>query len=124
MDLTDLPMARGFVSRGAVRDGYARKVLSWRVSITLDVHGCLEARAEAIARDGLPEIMSPDQGARFTSQAFTGFLKEQGIRLSMDGKGAWRDHGFIERRWRSVKYEAVYLHADDTVSDSRVGLGR
>ena len=94
------------------------------VSITMDVHFCVEALEEAIALYGAPEIMNTDQGSQFTSQTFTGLLKEHGIRISMDGKGAWRDNVFIERLWRSVKYEEVYLHAYETVSDSRTGLGR
>ncbi len=124
MDLTYIPMARGFVYLVAVLDWYSRKVLSWRVSITMDVHFCLEALEEAIALYGPPEIMNTDQGSQFTSQAFTDMLKEHGIRISMDGKGAWRDNVFIERLWRSVKYEEVYLHAYDTVSDSKIGLAR
>ena len=124
MDITYVPMARGFVYLAAVMDGYSRKVLSWRVSITLDVHFCLEAMEEAIARYGKPEIVNTDQGSQFTSQAFTGLLKEQGIQISLDGKGAWRDNVFIERLWRSVKYEEIYLHAYDTVSDARAGFGR
>jgi group II intron reverse transcriptase/maturase len=124
MDLTYIPMARGFVYLVAVLDWYSRKVLSWRVSITMDVHFCLEALEEAIALHGSPEIMNTDQGSQFTSQAFTDLLKEHDIRISMDGKGAWRDNVFIERLWRSVKYEEVYLHAYDTVSDSRAGIGR
>ncbi len=124
MDITYIPMARGFVYLVAVMDWYSRKVLSWKVSITMDVHFCLEAVEEAIARFGPPEIMNTDQGSQFTSMAFTGLLKEHGIRISMDGKGAWRDNVFIERLWRSVKYEEVYLHAYDTVSDSRTGIGR
>jgi putative transposase len=124
MDITYIPMARGFVYLVAVLDWYSRKVLSWRVSITMDVHFCLEALEEAIDVHGAPEIVNTDQGSQFTSQAFTGLLKEHGIRISMDGKGAWRDNVFIERLWRSVKYEEVYLHAYDTVSDSRAGIGR
>ncbi len=124
MDITYIPMARGFVYLVAVMDWYSRKVLSWRVSITMDLHFCLEALEEAIAVYGAPEIMNTDQGSQFTSQAFTGMLKEHGIRISMDGKGAWRDNVFVERLWRSVKYEEVYLHAYDAVSDSRLGLGR
>ena len=124
MDITYIPMARGFVYLVAVLDWYSRKVLSWRVSITMDVHFCLEALEEAINVHGVPEIVNTDQGSQFTSQAFTGLLKEHGIRISMDGKGAWRDNVFIERLWRSVKYEEVYLHAYDTVSDSRAGIGK
>jgi len=124
MDLTYIPMARGFVYLVAVMDWYTRKVLSWRVSITMDVHFCIEALEEAMVRFGPPEIMNTDQGSQFTSLAFTSLLKEHDIRISMDGKGAWRDNVFIERLWRSVKYEEVYLHAYDTVSDSRAGIGR
>ena len=124
MDITYIPMARGFVYLVAVLDWYSRKVLSWRVSITMDVHFCLEVLEEAIALHGIPAIVNTDQGSQFTSQAFTGLLKQHGIRISMDGKGAWRDNVFIERLWRSVKYEEVYLHAYDTVSDSRAGIGR
>ena len=124
MDVTYIPMARGFVYLVAVLDWTSRKVLSWRVSITMDVHFCLEALEEAINVHGVPEIVNTDQGCQFTSQAFTGLLKQHGIRISMDGKGAWRNNVFIERLWRSVKYEEVYLHAYDTVSDSRAGIGR
>lgn len=124
MDITYIPMARGFVYLAAVLDWYSRKVLSWRVSITMDVHFCLEALEEAIDRHGAPEIVNTDQGSQFTSQAFTDLLKQHNIRISMDGKGAWRDNVFIERLWRSVKYEEVYLHAYDTVADSRSGIGK
>ena len=124
MDITYIPMARGFVYLVAVLDWYSRKVLSWRVSITMDVHFCLEALEEAIDVHGVPEIVNTDQGSQFTSQAFTGLLKERGIRISMDSKGSWCDNVFIERLWRSVKYEEVYLHAYDTVSDSRTGIGK
>ena len=124
MDITYIPMARGFVYLVAVLDWYSRKVLSWRVSITMDVHFCIEALEEAIGRYGAPEIVNTDQGSKFTSQAFIGLLKQHDIRISMDGKGAWRDNVFIERLWRSVKYEEVYLHAYDTVSDSRTGIGK
>ena len=122
MDITYIPMARGFMYLVAVLDWYSRKVLSWRVSITMDVYFCLEALEEAIARYGAPEIVNTDQGSQFTSQAFTGLLSKHGIRISMDGKGSWRDNVFIERLWRSVKYEEVYLHAYDTVSDARAGI--
>jgi putative transposase len=124
MDITYIPMARGFVYLVAVLDWYSRKVLSWRVSITMDVHFCIEALEDAINVHGVPEIVNTDQGSQFTSQAFTGLLKDHGIRISMDGKGAWRDNVFIERLWRSVKYEEVYLHAYDNVSDSSVGFGK
>ena len=124
MDITYIPMARGLVYLVAVLDWYSRKVLSWRVSITMVVHFCLEALEEAIDVHGVPELVNTDQGSQFTSQAFTGLLKERGIRISMDGKGSWRNNVFIERLWRSVKYEEIYLHAYDTVSDSRAGIGK
>ena len=124
MDISYIPMARGFVYLVAVLDWYSRRVLSWKVSTTMDVHFCLEAVEEAIANYGTPEIMNTDQGSQFTGQAFTGLLKENNIRISMDGKGAWRDNVFVERLWRSVKYEEVYLHAYDSVSSTRAGLDR
>jgi putative transposase len=117
-------MARGFVYLAAVLDWHTRRVLSWKVSITMDVHFCLEAVEEAIERYGTPEIMNTDQGSQFTSQAFTGLLKEHEIKISMDGKGSWRDNVFIERLWRSVKYEDIYLRAYDSASAVRTGLNR
>ena len=99
-------------------------MLSWRVSITLDSVFCIAAVDEAIARHGPPEIFNTDQGAQFTSAAFTGLLLAHGIRISMDGKGCWRDNIFVERLWRSLKYEEVYLHAYDSVSAATIGLGR
>jgi putative transposase len=124
MDITYLPMARGFVYLAAVVDWFTRKVLSWKVSITMDAHFCLEAVEEALQRYGTPEIMNTDQGRQFTSQAFLGLMKKHDIRVSMDGKGAWRDNVFVERLWRSVKYEDVYLRAYETVSVVRAGLNR
>ena len=124
MDITYIPMACGFVYLAAVIDWYSRRVLSWKVSNTMDVHFCLEAVEEAMEKHGRLEIMNTDQGSQFTSQAFTGLLKDNGIRISMDGKGAWRDNVFVERLWRSVKYEEVYLHAYDSVSSTRAGLDR
>jgi putative transposase len=124
MDITYIPMARGFAYLTAVVDWYARRVLAWRLSITMDVYFCLEALEQAISRYGTPDILNTDQGSQFTSLAFTALLNEHGIRISMDGKGAWRDNIFVERLWRSVKYEEVYLHAYDTVSDARMGLER
>lgn len=123
MDITYIPMARGFVYLADVIDWYSPRVQSWRVSITLDVQFCLEAMDEAIVRYGKPEVVNTDQRAQFTSQAFTGLLKEQGIQVSMDGKGARRDSAFVERVWRSVKHEEVYLHAYHTISDARTGIG-
>ena len=124
MDITYIPMARGFVYLTVVLDWATRRVLSWKISITMDVHFCLEAVEEAISCYGTPEIMNTDQGSQFTSQAFTGFLKEHGIKISMDGKGSWRDNVFIERLWRSVKYEDIYLRAYGSVSDVKAGLNR
>ncbi len=122
MDITYIPMARGHVYLTAVLDWHTRRVLAWRVSITMDTAFCLEALDEALAKHGAPEIVNTDQGSQFTSTAFTGRLKEQGIRISMDGKGSWRDNVFIERLWKSVKYEEVYLKAYDTVSAAWSGL--
>ena len=124
MDITYIPMARGFVYLVAVVDWHTRRVLSWKLSTTMDVHFCLEAVEEAIAKYGKPDIMNTDQGSQFTSLAFTQLLKENDIRISMDGKGCWRDNVFVERLWRSVKYEEVYLHAYDSVSAARKGLER
>ncbi len=124
MDITYIPMARGFVYLAAVLDWHSRRVLAWKVSNTMDVHFCLEAVEEAIENYGTPEIMNTDQGSQFTSLAFTKLLKDNDIRISMDGKGAWRDNVFVERLWRSVKYEEVYLHAYDSVSATRAGLDR
>jgi len=122
-DITYIPMRRGFVYLVAVLDWYSRRVLSWRVSNTLTTDFCLDAVREAIARHGRPEIFNTDQGSQFTSSEFTGLLKEQGIQISMDGKGCWRDNVFVERLWKSVKYEEVYLKAYDSVSAAKAGLG-
>ena len=124
MDITYIPMARGFVYLAAVVDWFSRRVLAWRVSITMEVDFCLEAVEEALARHGRPEIFNTDQGSQFTSAAFTGLLPDNGIAISMDGKGAWRDNVFVERLWRSVKYEEVYLRAYDSVGQARASLGR
>ena len=124
MDLTYIPMARGFVYLAAVIDWFSRKVLSWRISITMDTAFCIEAVEEALARYGRPDIFNTDQGSQFTSAAFTGLLLGNGIKISMDGKGAWRDNVFVERLWRSVKYEEVYLHAYDSVAQARASIGR
>jgi len=124
MDITYIPMARGFVYLVAVVDWFTRRVLSWKVSITMDVHFCLEAVEDAMEQYGTPEIMNTDQGSQFTSQAFTGLLKENDIRISMDGKGAWRDNVFVERLWRSVKYEDIYLRAYESTAAVRTGLNR
>jgi putative transposase len=122
MDITYIPMARGFVYLAAVVDWFSRRVLSWRLSISMDVGFCIEAVEEALGRYGSPEIFNTD--SQFTSMAFTGLLRENGIAISMDGRGSWRDNVFVERLWRSIKYEEVYLHAYDTVSDARASIGR
>lgn len=124
MDITYIPMARGFVYLAAVVDWFTRRVLSWRLSITMEVDFCIEAVEEALARHGRPEIFNTDQGSQFTSADFTGLLLKNGIAISMDGRGAWRDNVFVERLWRSVKYEEVYLRAYDSVSEARASLGR
>ncbi|MFC7553471.1 IS3 family transposase [Pseudoroseomonas wenyumeiae] len=121
-DLTYIPMRRGFLYLAAVMDWATRKVLSWRVSNTMDVEFCLEALEEALARYGRPEIFNSDQGSQFTSPRFTGVLQRAGVRISMDGRGRWMDNVFIERLWRSLKYECVYLHAFETGSEMRAGL--
>jgi putative transposase len=122
MDITYLPMARGFVYLTVVMDWYSRRVLSHRISITMDTSFCLDALEEAVAKYGKPDIMNTDQGSQFTSQAFTQYLKENDIRISMDGKGAWRDNVFIERLWRTVKYEHVYLHAYESTSEAKMKI--
>ena len=124
MDITYIPMARGFVYLAAVLDWFSRRVLAWRVSITMEVEFCLEALEEALARYGRPEIFNTDQGSQFTSAAFTGLLLNNAIAISMDGRGAWRDNVFVERLWRSVKYEEVYLRAYDSVAEARASIGR
>ena len=117
-------MARGFVYLVAVVDWFSRRVLSHRVSITMDADFCVEALQEALAKHGKPEIFNTDQGSQITSEAFTGVLKAHEIGLSMDGKGTWRNNVFVERIWKSVKYEEVYLRAYDSVGQARTSLGR
>jgi putative transposase len=124
MDITSVPMARGFVSLAAVVDWFSRRVLSWRVSITLEAAFCVEALEDALARHGRPEVFNTDQGSPFTSHDFTGVLLQAGIAISMDGKGSWRDNVVVERLWRSIKDEEVYLRASDTVSDARASNAR
>jgi len=124
MDITYIPLARGFVYLAAVLDWFSRRVLSWRVSITMEVGCCLDAVEEALARHGRPEIFNTDQGSQFTSASFTGLLLGNDIAVSMDGRGAWRDNVFVERLWRSVKYEEVYLRAYDSVAEARASIGR
>ena len=124
MDITYVPMARGFVYLAAVVDWFSRRVLAWRLSISMDASFCIEAVEEALARHGKPAIFNTDQGSQFTSMAFTGVLKAAGIAISMDGRGAWRDNVFVERLWRTIKYEEVYLRAYASVSEARASLGR
>lgn len=124
MDITYIPMARGFVYLAAVVDWFSRKVLSWRLSITLETEFCLEAVEEALAGYGKPEIFNTDQGSQFTSIAFTNLLTKHDIKISMDGKGSWRDNVFVERLWRTIKYEEVYLRAYNNVPEARSSLGR
>ncbi len=124
MDITYIPMARGFLYLAAVMDWATRRVLSWRVSVTMDTSFCVDAVEEAIATYGRPKIFNTDQGAQFTSAAFTGLLTLHGIQISMDGQGCWRDNIFIERLWRTLKYEEVYLHAYDSVSAAKAGIDR
>lgn len=123
-DITYIPMARGFVYLFAVMDWYSRRVLAWRISNTLSADFCVEAVQEAIDRYGAPEIFNTDQGSQFSGGQFIGLLSSNGIRISMDGKGCWRDNVFVERLWRSVKYEEVYLHAYQSVAEARSGIGR
>ena len=123
-DLTYIPMRRGFLYLVAVMGWATRKVLSWRVSNTMDVGFCIEALEQALARFGRPEIFNSDQGSQFTSLAFTGVLQQAGVRISMDGRGRWMDNVFIERLWRSLKYECIYLNAFETGSELRAGLSR
>ena len=124
MDITYIPMARGFVYLAAVVDWFSRRVLAWRLSITLEAGFCIEALEEALARHGKPAIFNTDQGSQFTSGDFTGVLLKAGVAISMDGRGSWRDNVFVERLWRTIKYEEVYLHAYDTVTHARASLGR
>jgi len=123
MDITYIPMARGFVYLAVVLDWFSRRVLSWRVSITMEAAFCVETLEEALAKHGKPEIFNTDQGSQFTGTAFIGTLTKNCIDISMDGKGAWRDNVFVERLWRSVKYEEVYLKAYDSVSEARTSIG-
>ena len=121
-DITYIPMARGFLYLVAIMDWHSRYVLAWRLSNTMDVEFCVEALEEALSK-GKPEIFNTDQGSQFTSDAFTGALLEQGIQISMDGKGSYQDNIFVERLWRSIKYEEVYLKAYQNGSEARRGIG-
>jgi len=123
-DITYIPMSRGHVYLVAIIDWYSRRVLAWRLSNTLDTNFCVEALQEAIASHGTPEIFNSDQGSQFTSEAFTDELKQHNIRISMDGKGRWVDNVFVERLWRSVKYEEVYLRAYASIAEARASLAR
>ncbi len=121
-DITYIPMARGFLYLVAIMDWYSRYVLSWRLSSTLDADFCIDALEEALSK-ARPDIFNTDQGTQFTGGAFIGLLKQHGIRISMDGKGSYNDNLFIERLWRTVKYEEVYLKAYQNGRDARVGIG-
>jgi putative transposase len=123
-DISYIPMARGFVYLVAIIDWFSRKVLAWRLSNSMAADFCVEALEEALAKFGGPEIFNTDQGAQFTGSDFIGVLRKHQIRISMDGKGRWRDNVFVERLWRSVKYEEVYLHAYESVSAARTGIAR
>ena len=122
-DITYIPMRRGFLYLVAIMDWHSRKVLSWRLSNTLDADFCGAALEEALTRYGVPEIFNTDQGCQFTSFKFTQILKDSGVKISMDGKGCWMDNVMIERLWRSMKYECVYLNAFETGSEAREGIG-
>jgi len=121
-DITYVPMARGFAYLVAIIDWHTRRVLAWRLSNTMDVAFCLDALQEALDRFGPPEIFNTDQGSQFTSKEFTTRLLEHDVAISMDGRGRWLDNVFIERLWRSVKYENIYLHAYDDLDEARSGL--
>jgi putative transposase len=123
-DITYIPMARGFVYLCAVMDWFARRILTWRLSITMEADFCVEALEEALVLYDRPQIFNTDQGSQFTSEPFTDVLITNDIAISMDGKGAWRDNVFVERFWRTVKYEEVYLKAYDSVSEARQSIGR
>lgn len=123
-DICYIPMAKGFMYLTVIMDWYSRRVLAWRVSNTLDTEACVEALQEALRCYGTPEIFNTDQGAQYTSEAFTAVLKAHGVQISMDGKGRWVDNVFVERLWRSVKYEDVYLRAYETPAMLRAGLTR
>lgn len=123
-DITYIPMKQGFVYLVAVMDWFTRKVLSWKLSISMEADFCVRALEEAIAQYGVPTIFNTDQGSQFTCPAFIDVLTKHNIKISMDGKGAWRDNVFVERLWKSVKYEEVYLRAYDSVADARANLAK
>jgi putative transposase len=124
VDITYIPMQRGFLYLVAIMDWLSRKVLSWRVSNSMEADFCVEALEEAIARYGKPEIMNSDQGSQFTGFEWTQALKEAKVKISMDGRGRWIDNRMIERLWRSLKYECIYLNAFETGSQARTGIGK
>ena len=121
-DITYIPMAKGFIYLTVIMDWYSRKVLSWRLSNSMDTSFCIDALEEAIYRYGRPIIFNTDQGSQYTNEAFTQVLKDNDIRISMDGKDPWRDIVFVERLWRSVKYEEVYLNAYESMSEAKQSL--
>jgi len=123
-DITYIPMRKGFLYLVAIMDWHTRKVLSWDISNTMEAGFCVGALKEALALHGKPEIFNTDQGSQFTSTDFTGVLSAHKIKISMDGKGRWMDNVFIERLWRSLKYECVYLHAFETGQQAKVGIGQ
>ena len=123
-DITYIPMARGFVYLAAVMDWFARRILAWQLSNTMDASFCINAVEEALAKYGCPQVFNTDQGSQITSADFTGVLSRNDIAISMDGKGAWRDNVFVERFWRTIKYEEVYLHAYDSIGEARQAIGR
>lgn len=123
-DITYIPMARGFLFLVAIIDLYSRRVLSWRLANSLDTSFCIEALHEALESFGNPELFNTDQGAQFTADDFTSILLERGVKVSMDGRGRCLDNVFVERLWRSLKYEEVYLYAYETASEARVGIAR
>ena len=123
-DITYVPMRRGFLYLVAIMDWYSRRVLAWRLSNTMDANFCIEALEEAMTRFGKPIIFNTDQGSQFTSPRFTEVLTDAGVKVSMDGRGRWMDNVFIERLWRSLKYECIYLHAFETGSETRAGISK
>jgi putative transposase len=123
-DVTYIPMRRGFLYLVAIMDWHSRKVLSWRLSSTMDAEFCVAALEDAIAQYGRPSIFNTDQGSQFTSLSFTQALRDAGVRISMDGRGRWMDNIMIERLWRSLKYECVYLHAFETGSEANKGIAK
>ena len=122
-DITYIPMNKGFAYLTVIMDWFSRRILAWRLSNCMDSSFCVEALEEALYLNGSPEIFNTDQGSQYTSEAFTNVLIENDIRISMDGRGAWRDNVFVERLWRSVKYEEVYLNAYESMQEAKTGIG-